>query len=237
MCNKKRLVVAKYHENLDWLLPAKSEGVDIIVYDKSNSSLTDPKDCVEISEDLIQIPNIGRESHTYIEHIVRNYDNLYDIEIFSQGDVSDHVTDFWGRVRDLVPGTFDFVEFPDRRKIICFNDPSYSLRSSIHPEVDPLDTGSGSYIFMASPGHRRIYEIAHGDFSSETDSASREFSCHAIFATTRECIQKIPLEAYQKLLDLFSDAYKPFPPYKSEAEYWAYEFEYAWKALFTGPFR
>jgi len=237
MGNRKRLVVAKYHENIDWTSPAKSEGVDVIVYDKSNPSIIDPQESVNLSKNLIQIPNIGRESHTYLAHIVRNYDSLYDIEIFSQGDVSDHVIDFWGRVRGLVPGTFDFVDFPDREKIVCFNEKSYELRSSQHPEVDPLDTGSASYIFMASPGHREIYGLAHGECPENIDTASRKFSCHAVFAVSKECIRRIPLESYKKMLDLFSDPYKPYPPYKCVGDYWAYEFEYAWKSMFTGPFK
>ena len=35
----------------------------------------------------INLPNIGREAHTYLYHIINNYDNLADINVFLPGSV------------------------------------------------------------------------------------------------------------------------------------------------------
>ena len=36
------------------------------------------------------LQNVGRESHTYLHHIIQNYDTLTDIVIFTQARISDH---------------------------------------------------------------------------------------------------------------------------------------------------
>jgi hypothetical protein len=75
------MVIARYNENLDWLLKFKDI---VIVYNKGayNNSLN--------KFNVISLPNIGRESHTYLYHIINNYDNLADRTIFFQGKISDH---------------------------------------------------------------------------------------------------------------------------------------------------
>jgi hypothetical protein len=83
---KTEIVVARYNENLDWLKKIKkSKDLKITVYNKG-------KDDIDIP--FIQLPNIGRESHTYLYHIINNYDNLADQTIFCQGDSIFHSPGF-----------------------------------------------------------------------------------------------------------------------------------------------
>lgn len=72
------LVVARYNENLDWI---KSEYSRIFIYNKGEP--------LNIEKEII-LPNIGRESQTYLYHIVENYYNLNDTTIFTQGNIADH---------------------------------------------------------------------------------------------------------------------------------------------------
>ncbi len=75
------LIVSHYREDLSWLqhdLPACVRR--ITVYHKGD----DPP------PGAILLPNVGRESHTYLTHILRNYDRLADITLFVQGCVADH---------------------------------------------------------------------------------------------------------------------------------------------------
>ena len=83
---KTEIVVARYNENLDWLKKIKkSKDLKITVYNKGKDDIDVP---------FIQLPNIGRESHTYLYHIINNYDNLADQTIFCQGDSIFHSPDF-----------------------------------------------------------------------------------------------------------------------------------------------
>lgn len=68
---KYEIVVAKYNEDISWLNEYKK---NCVIYDKSKGDL----------------PNIGRESHTYLTYIIDNYENLPDVVFFTQGNKSDH---------------------------------------------------------------------------------------------------------------------------------------------------
>lgn len=93
------LVVAHYTENLNWLrnLPT---GVQKTVYTKSSEPITE--------HTTIPLPNIGREAHTYLHHLVNRYDSLADWTIFCQGKPFDHAYDFKKTVR-----AFDSVVWDD----------------------------------------------------------------------------------------------------------------------------
>lgn len=67
------LVVSKYKENINWTKKYQN----VIVYDKFKGDL----------------PNIGREAHTYLSYIVTHYDTLPNKVYFSQGWIQDHNID------------------------------------------------------------------------------------------------------------------------------------------------
>ena len=74
-----RLVIAKYKEDISWINKIKNH--NITVYDKSEDPI----------KDSIKLPNVGREGHTFLYHIVQNYDNLDDITVFLQGNPFEHI--------------------------------------------------------------------------------------------------------------------------------------------------
>ena len=77
----KCLIIARYNENLDWL--TKFNDFKILVYNK----------CEDLEQNsnfkVLKLENLGRESHTWLTHIVYNYNNLNDINIFLQGKIDD----------------------------------------------------------------------------------------------------------------------------------------------------
>ncbi|WP_338872753.1 DUF3431 domain-containing protein [Spirosoma sp. SC4-14] len=79
------LVVARYTENLNWLRNLPSE-IQKTVYDKSPDGSAD--------DNAIRLPNVGREAHTYLHHIVSRYDSLAEWTVFCQGKPFDHAYDF-----------------------------------------------------------------------------------------------------------------------------------------------
>ncbi|OLN31144.1 hypothetical protein DVDV_0266 [Desulfovibrio sp. DV] len=70
------VVVARYREDVSWTARL---GLPVAIYDKSG----DPGE--------LALPNIGRESHSYLTHIVRRYDMLAGHTIFVQGSPFDHM--------------------------------------------------------------------------------------------------------------------------------------------------
>ena len=70
----KRLIIARYNEDLEWL--KKYEDFRITVYNKGEN-ISDNK-----FFKVINLENKGRESHTWLFHIVNNYYDLNEINIF-----------------------------------------------------------------------------------------------------------------------------------------------------------
>lgn len=94
------LVIARYGENLDWLNTVNlSKLRRIYIYNKNKMdykiNITNPTNKAILH--IINIPNVGRESHTYLHHIITNYDDLSDNVIFTQGKL-DYINydDFYG---------------------------------------------------------------------------------------------------------------------------------------------
>ncbi|KAI9700954.1 MAG: hypothetical protein M1820_006599 [Bogoriella megaspora] len=78
--NEFEIVVAHFNEDLSWLQPFTQNAS---IYSKGHSPT--PSDAYRQNTKL---PNIGRESHTYLYHIVSRYDTLADITLFVQGSPS-----------------------------------------------------------------------------------------------------------------------------------------------------
>jgi hypothetical protein len=87
---KTEIVVARYNEDLSWLKKIP-KSIKIIVYNKGLDNIDFPS---------IKLPNIGRESHTYLYHIIQNYNNLSDQTIFCQGDSIFHSPDFLNLIKN-----------------------------------------------------------------------------------------------------------------------------------------
>jgi hypothetical protein len=89
----RELVVARHHEDLRWLkrVPGRFR---VTVYDKSR-----------------ELPNIGREAHTYLHHIVTRYGDLADVTVFCQGKPFDHAFDFHKTLRGIAECRLPISEF------------------------------------------------------------------------------------------------------------------------------
>ena len=79
------LVVARYREDLSWLRNIPP-AISPCVYDKSPDG---------------NLPNVGREAHTYLHHICENYDVLAEFTVFAQGKPFDHAFDFHQTLRAI----------------------------------------------------------------------------------------------------------------------------------------
>ena len=75
--NKYSMIIARYNENIDWLIPFK----DICTIYNKGSNIVDNNN----NFNIINLNNYGRESHTYLYHIINNYDTLTEYNIFFQG--------------------------------------------------------------------------------------------------------------------------------------------------------
>lgn len=86
---KKRvtLVVARYREDVRWLRAFDKDRFDIVCYNKGEPVVDLPSHILQT-----RLPNVGREAHTYLYHILRTYKNpTTEYVVFLQGHPFDHL--------------------------------------------------------------------------------------------------------------------------------------------------
>lgn len=172
------IVVAHYNENLGWLTGFNSDS--ICVYSKGSKSTIDCKN--------YQLPNVGREAHTYLTYIVQNYENLPNIVFFTQGNPHDHI--------DIKPIYRTHLHLP-------------SKKLSSTPTISNFSTGLDNYRRLWWAGGNTEPCDIPGDewFRKFVDSdpninLERNFSIFwgAVFSVRKEAILSRPKSYYELLL-------------------------------------
>lgn len=98
------LVVSRYDEDISWISDVTERlrgSITVHVYDKGATDVTpDVSASLEtdsnVSVVVSRLPNVGRESHTYLEHVLRMRRTMtagssVDVTVFLQGRMEDHV--------------------------------------------------------------------------------------------------------------------------------------------------
>jgi hypothetical protein len=133
----------------------------------------------DLQPGTIPLPNVGREAHTYLHHIVTEYERLADMTAFCQGSPYPHSPHFIQQVLEMKE---PFSAFNDLGSPLLEND------SKGRPHHTPdwfLDIDSiWRQLFVVEPPD--VYVCGAG----------------AIFTTSREAIIRLPRSFYQKALEI-----------------------------------
>lgn len=78
------VIISRHNEDISWSDMYASIRT---VYEKS-----DEPNVLKVGTpgNVVRLANLGRESHTYLAHIVNNYDTLAELTVFSQGSAPGH---------------------------------------------------------------------------------------------------------------------------------------------------
>jgi hypothetical protein len=150
----RELVVSVYKEKIEWIIKRQQ-----IVGDREKISAYVKSDRNDFKF-ADKLPNIGRESHTYIYHIIKNYNNLADFTTFVQGGPFFH---FHGPDNPNLE-FFNFVEQPvhdynplgDFAMTDCFGRPFSHWDVDLFPVWDRLFEGNMPHRFFANFGAQFI---------------------------------------------------------------------------------
>lgn len=181
------VVIARYNENLDWFKDEEPYR-RVIVYNKGNEYT---KQCEKM--EVIQLENVGRDFHTYLYHIIHNYDNLADVTICLVG----------------------CSQLPN--KIIKTNivlEETMRTRESVFPEMseDPFINSFSIDEWISSDkqnaalnGESKLLPCPERPFSVWYEkNFGHPFSggivYNGIFSMTREKIQNRPISFYEQLI-------------------------------------
>jgi len=74
------MVVSRFNETLEWLKDPRFGGFPVLIYNKGNDHFYRPPD-----SRVIQLANVGRESHTYVYHVL--FHPLAKVTLFLPGSL------------------------------------------------------------------------------------------------------------------------------------------------------
>ena len=199
-------VIAHYNENIDWLAPIASH---THVYHKGKDSQPPPLPLNAWD----RLPNVGRESHTYLHHIINNYESLPEITVFLQGDGQELAKDICFR------NPLDYV-YNIRKNIIC----KAKERLSHWGRIDH----NGKWLQEFNSGELRRANLTLGQFYKELFGFSHpseySFCPKGCFAATRDMIKQHPIDFYRKAISFVDNHQNP-----EEGHY----FERLWPLIFA----
>lgn len=198
---KKLAVLSRYKENdVFWPEYLQKNGYDILIFNKF------------AGENLL--PNVGRESHTFIHYIINNYDNLPDEILFSQFSPMDHFNN----------SCCNIYNNPNKYRGILYID--YFLHSYLYDFIGirPTDYESkirNRYIDWYK-FYNNFFEECNYEFLSKVVAAG--CTINGVFRTTKYAILKNNINLYKKAIKLLEYSIDPYE---------GYCFERIWKFLFT----
>ena len=205
---RKSLIVSRFNENISWLNEIK--GFKIIIYNKgkklSNKNFNK----------IINLSNVGRESHTWLYHIVENYKNLDDVNIFLQGRIDD-----LGCMAYKDPN--DYLEGINKTG---FSTSRYGLLGPLHWGWNVGLEKNKKYKQEWDSGMISRSKIGFRNFAKELFPEIPLFvptSYGGCFAVTKKSIKKYDKNFYLNLLTILSKNKNPIEGHYME-RLWCYMF-------------
>lgn len=204
------IVIARYNEPqniLHWINDLDTDVFMPIIYNKGDSDL-DLQEWYDKKQYIYRnIANPGgNEAHTYLYHIVTNWDRLADVTIFTQARWDDHDRDFMEHIKNPCY-TFSWLAHEylvnekdghDRHGIDRFvsDDGSVDIVTALHPD----------WLYCAIFHQRSPEKFIFGQ--------------GGLHMVSREQIQSKPREFYMHTINLITGPFKWFKPWCAMERFW-----------------
>jgi len=207
------VVVARFQEDVSWTDDFASCRT---IYNKGSALPRETPSTL--------LPNVGREAHTYLHHIVQHWDDLAELTVFTQGRISDH------GLADLNPLLQAHCGFLGAGLgVIVSRQRPHDFTSAGHIRF------TGEWLEQSLKGNIRRSEWSYDQWfdqfvALDVGLSSRHLqrlqlvSWGAIFSVHRDCIHSRPKAFYQRLLAQVENH-----PHPEESHYlersWVYLFK------------
>lgn len=211
------IVVSRFAENIDFLKEPPFSSYPIICYNKGTEIIKPDEQNIKIKT----LDNVGREGHTYLRHIIKNYDKLADIIIFTTGScmLNSSRKEKIHKIIELVEHTHNTVFIGHPYYDVYKNLYNFTLdhHTTSNPENRKLNSDLELVPAKIRP-YGKWYNSVFGDLKVTL------VPYNGIFAVSRKHILQHPKTYYKKLLK--------FLKYDMNPEYIHY-FERAWVSVFS----
>ena len=191
---KNQIVIARYNENIEWIKNINTNLFDIYIYNKGNY-LNNNFDCK-----IINLKNTGRESHTYLHHIITNYENLPEKIIFTQANPFDHTRNSYiQEINNFENNNNDFFYFSKDILKIQFDKQHNKFKENgiLHNKMWTNYHDPSSSLF-------NTIKTLFGNF--ENENLKIEFGPGAIFSVNKQLIQRKKIDFYLKCINILNNS-------------------------------
>lgn len=185
MENKAKIIVARYDENINWLIPLENY---CIIYNKGQK--------LNLKNEIM-MDNVGRETDTYLNYIINNYDNLPEVMAFIQGKLSDiRGADDIRIVIQMINEAFQYKKSKAYRV--------YHSTSVNKGNWDPYWNKKNDGLYYLHDNYKDNKRVGFKDWF--TEHIKKEYPnpihlyCNGIFAVHKDLILKHSREYYKNLL-------------------------------------
>lgn len=202
------IVVAHYSEDLEWLKPYADHA---IIYHKWKEDK--PKFPVK---KWIKLGNIWREWHTFMYHIVNNYENLPEYTLFFQWWIQDH-KDTW----DVYENIESYISEVEKYEFSC-SSILFMVRKN--PQIKHWWKRKEMLKNWSMQKAKYPFNIFYKKIFKKSQPILLPFFYAANFWVSKSKIQSHPIEFYKNILSLM--------PEHSNPEEWHY-YERLWFAFFN----
>ena len=210
---KYHIVISRYNENIDWVKHIDSQLFDIYIYNKGEV-IQDIPNC-----NIINLNNTGRESQTYLYHIITHYSHLPEKVIFTQAHPFDHVRNtFIDEINTLDKCYLPFYYFSKNILSIQYYENRFI-------EYGMLNNREWKNYHDINSPIKKTMETLFQDYKDE--NVKLLFGTGAIFGVDSTLILKNSLDFYVKCINVLNNSSNLVNPDEGHS------FERLWHYIFT----
>jgi hypothetical protein len=220
------IVIARYNESLDWINEEPFNRHPIIIYNKSdnNNFVKSPN-----IKKVVNLPNVGREMHSYFYHIITNYDKLADVTIFLPGSAD--LSHKFQRSKDVVYK----VEETNSTVLSCINDDNF-VENNYNFEIDNYLSTHEKNKDINTDTNMKVSDIRpYGKWFDNIFDSNEQNKCisfNSIIAISRDNILQKPKSYYEKLNKQVDSHQNPETVHYIERSWYAVFYPYDKNASF-----
>ena len=208
-------LIISYYNSTEFikLLEIVPQHWTIFIYNKSNKPFLYSIPSTNVK--VINLENKGRETDTYINHIIFNYYDLYDYNIFIQDDTHNHIQDYPTFIQfanNFFNSKDTFIQYPAKYRK---GNTKPQIRT-IHSGILPIDINIPKDSILTTTS---LFNINLP--TSYTTYVSAHFIC------TRQSITTHNIEFYNNLLYWVNNS----DTYSTNKK--GYIFEHIWTLIFN----
>lgn len=179
----KHLIIARYNENVEWINMFINDNFTVYLYNKGPDNIDEN---IINNQNVIyeKLPNVGRESHTYLYHIIKYREHIADYNIFSQANPFDHLI----KKQITTPEYF-------------YNKVKEHIKTNIN--TDFFAFGAKNYTWWVGLGGKRNDILIHLHNKLFTNEFNNEYKFNngGIFAVKKDAILNRSTDFYNTIIN------------------------------------